>query len=285
MTFLEFVTQHETSIRMGCFVGTFLLVALWEDAAPRRPLAISKMMRWVNNLSLALLSSVVLRLVFPAAAVGVAAFAQTRGWGLLHPFSLPFWLTLVVSIVVMDFVIYLQHRLFHVVPLLWRLHSVHHADLDYDVTTGSRFHPFEILLSMMIKMAAIAALGPPVVAVVFFEVLLNGTAMFNHGNLRIPLNIDRFLRWIMVTPDMHRVHHSIDTTEMNRNFGFNFPCWDRLLGTYQDQPTVTHEAMTLGIPHHSDPKIAVYLIGLLLLPFKNRLVNENTNETNGRTIE
>ena len=255
----EFLMNHEVAIRLGFFFGVFGVMALWELLAPRRALTVSKPVRWVNNLGIVFLNSAILRLIFPAAAVGMAAFAGAQGWGLFNYFSVPLWLAVVVSVVVLDFIIYLQHVMVHAVPALWRLHRVHHADLDFDVTTGARFHPLEIVLSMLIKFATIAVLGPPVLAVVIFEVLLNGTAMFNHANARIPLGVDRILRWFVVTPDMHRVHHSVEDDEANSNFGFNLPWWDRLFGTYRDQPRAGHTAMTIGIHKYRDTKQVAWL--------------------------
>jgi len=204
-------------------------------------------------------------------------FTTAQGWGLLNAIALPNWLAVLVAVVALDFVIWVQHVLFHAVPGLWRLHRVHHADLDYDLTTGARFHPIEIVLSMLIKFATIAALGPPVVAVILFEVILNGMAMFNHANVRLPLGVDRVLRWFVVTPDMHRVHHSIDDDETNSNFGFNLPWWDRLLGTYRDQPRAGHEGMTIGIRDHRDPHRVDRLDGMLVLPFIGKVADYAIN--------
>src|SRR5210317_620583 len=244
MNLNDFVMSNEVPIRLGFFFGIFALMAIWEILAPKRALTVSKAVRWANNLGLVFFNSFILRLVFPAAAVGVAAFAAENGWGLLNYYSLPAMVAVVVSIIAMDFVIYLQHVMVHAVPALWRLHRVHHADLDYDVTTGARFHTVEIILSMLIKFATIVVLGPPVVAVVIFEVVLNATAMFNHGNVSLPGGLDRVLRWFVVTPDMHRVHHSVEDDEANSNFGFNLSCWDRLFATYIAQPDAGHKGMT-----------------------------------------
>ncbi|MDX1698011.1 MAG: sterol desaturase family protein, partial [Thiohalobacterales bacterium] len=211
------------------------------------------------------------RLLFPAAAVGVALYAQSRGWGLLNLLDMPAWLAIVIAVVLLDLAIYVQHFTFHAVPLLWRLHRVHHADLDFDVTTGARFHPIEIILSMLIKFGVIILLGAPVLAVVIFEVLLNATSMFNHGNVRIPRALDRLIRLFIVTPDMHRVHHSHRDYETNSNFGFNLSCWDRLFGTYRDQPVDGHTGMVIGIDTWRDPAHCVRLPGLLLLPFFGRV--------------
>jgi len=263
----EFIRSHEIVIRLGFFLGVFGAMALWETFAPRRTLALRRGLRWANNIALVALNSVVVRLLFPAAAVGVAAVAQAKGWGVFNNVAAPGWVALLASVIALDFVIYLQHVMVHAVPVLWRLHRVHHADLDFDVTTGARFHPVEIVLSMLIKFAAIVLLGAPVVAVVIFEVLLNATAMFNHGNVRIPRALDRALRWLLVTPDMHRVHHSVTADETNSNFGFNLPWWDRLFGTYRDQPREGHAAMAVGIAEYRDPRHCVWLPGLLALPF------------------
>ncbi|MBI3993728.1 MAG: sterol desaturase family protein [Candidatus Lambdaproteobacteria bacterium] len=262
----EFVMTYEAAIRLGCFLGVLSLMALWELLAPRRALSVSRALRWTNNLGIVVLNSLLLRLAFPLAAVGMAALAAERGWGLLHAMEVPFALAVVVAVAALDLAIYLQHVLFHAVPALWRLHRMHHADLDFDVTTGARFHPLEILLSMGIKLAVVAVLGPPVVAVVVFEVLLNATAMFNHSNVRLPLGLDHVLRWLVVTPDMHRVHHSVLSREANSNFGFNLPWWDRLLGTYRAQPEAGHEGMTIGIAQFREPKY-LRLDWLLIQPF------------------
>ncbi len=271
------IMNNEPAIRLGFFFGVFGLIALWEILTPRRSLTVPKALRWANNLGLVLLNTLLLRLLFPAAAVGMAAFATQQGWGLFNYVDLPYGPALVASVVTLDFVIYLQHVIVHAVPLLWRLHRVHHADLDYDVTTGARFHPLEIILSMFIKFATIALLGPPVIAVVIFEVLLNATAMFNHGNEGIPRPIDRALRWLVVTPDMHRVHHSVEDDEANSNFGFNLPWWDRLLGTYRDQPRDGHEGMIIGIHKYRDPKQVDRLPGMLALPFRGRITGYTIN--------
>ena len=267
----EFVMANEKTIRMSIFFGILIVMALWEVVAPRRALTVSKTIRWVNNLGLVFFNSFLLRVIFPAAAVGMATFANANGWGIFNYYEVPFWVTVVASIIIMDFIIYLQHIMVHAVPALWRLHRMHHADLDFDVTTGARFHPLEIILSMLIKFATIVVLGPPVIAVVIFEVVLNATAMFNHSNVRMPLGLDRVLRWIVVTPDMHRVHHSIEDDEANSNFGFSLPWWDRLFGTYRDQPRAGHEGMTIGIRKFREVKQVAWFPGMMLLPFKGKI--------------
>ncbi len=285
MSIQETILDNEVAIRLGFFFGTFAVMAVWEVLAPRRALTVSRALRWVNNLGLVFFNSFVLRLLFPAAAVGMAAFAAEQGWGLLNYYGVPAGLAVPAAIVAMDLVIYLQHVLVHAVPVLWRLHRVHHADPDYDVTTGARFHTLEIILSMLIKFATILVLGPPVVAVVVFEVVLNAMAMFNHGNVRLPGGLDRVLRWLVVTPDMHRVHHSVEDDEANSNFGFNLSCWDRLFGTYRDQPRAGHQGMTIGIHHYRDPKWVTWLPGLLALPFVGRITGYVINRREWRDGE
>jgi len=277
MNLEQTILQHEVGIRLGFFFGVFAVMALWEVLAPRRALTVSKLLRWSNNLGLVFLNTLVLRLLFPAAAVGVAAFAGEHGWGVLNYVQLPFWLAVLLSVVAMDFIIYLQHVLVHAVPTLWRLHRVHHADLDYDITTGARFHTLEIILSMLIKFATIVVLGPPVLAVIIFEVVLNAMAMFNHANVRLPLGLDRVLRLLVVTPDMHRVHHSVEDNEANSNFGFNLSIWDRLFGTYIPQPRDGHLGMTIGIHGYRDPKQVSWLPGILALPFVGRITGYAIN--------
>jgi sterol desaturase/sphingolipid hydroxylase (fatty acid hydroxylase superfamily) len=273
----EFLVQNEISVRLSAFVGILALMAVWELIAPRRPLTVAKSTRWINNLGLVFLNSLILRILFPAAAVGVAVFAAENGWGLLNHWQIPFALAVILAVVAMDLVIYLQHLLVHAAPSLWRLHRVHHADLDYDLTTGARFHPVEIILSMLIKFATILVLGPPVVAVVIFEVVLNAMAMFNHGNVRLPLIIDRFLRLIVVTPDMHRVHHSVEDNEANSNFGFNLSIWDRVFGTYIAQPRLGHKGMSIGIHVYREPRQVTWLPGMLALPFLGKITGYAIN--------
>lgn len=276
MSLINSIAQHEQTIRLSFFLGVLAIMALWEVLAPKRALTVSKALRWSNNLGLVFFNTILLRLIFPAAAVGMAAFAGEQGWGLFNYFQLPLAVSILLSVVIMDLIIYLQHVMVHAVPALWRLHRVHHADLDYDLTTGARFHPLEILLSMLIKFATIVVIGAPVVAVIIFEVVLNAMAMFNHGNVGLPPALDRVLRWFVVTPDMHRVHHSIEDDETNSNFGFNLSWWDRLLGTYRDQPRAGHLGMTIGIRNFRTTRQSSWITGLLLMPF--------TGKVNGYTI-
>ena len=261
------VFAHEPVIRIGVFIGVFALMALWELLAPRRALTVAKSVRWTNNLALVALNTIALRVAFPVAATGLALHATDQGWGLLQQVTLPETLRVVAGVVVLDLAIYFQHVLFHAVPTLWRMHRVHHADLDIDVTTGTRFHTLEIFLSMAIKFAVILALGPPALAVLIFEVVLNAASMFNHANVRIPSSIERVVRWFVVTPDMHRVHHSVLPNETNSNFGFNLSVWDRLFGTYRAQPAKGHTEMTIGLKGFRDPREVDRLAGMLWLPF------------------
>ncbi|MDO9251028.1 MAG: sterol desaturase family protein [Hydrogenophaga sp.] len=280
MNFEQWTLANEPLIRVGFFFGVFALVALWELASPRRALRLTRRQRWTANLGIVLLNTVIVRLLFPAAAVGMAALGVEKGWGLLNNYAVPFWLAVPLAVVAMDFVIWLQHVMVHAVPALWRLHRVHHADLDYDLTTGARFHPLEIVLSMGIKFATIVLLGAPVLAVVVFEVLLSACAMFNHGNIRLPAALDRALRWFLVTPDMHRVHHSVEDDESNSNFGFNLTWWDRLFGTYREQPRAGQLGMTIGIHGHTDPHEVARLPGMLMLPFKGQITDYAINRRN-----
>jgi sterol desaturase/sphingolipid hydroxylase (fatty acid hydroxylase superfamily) len=250
----ESLLQHASLIRLAAFATVFAVMALWELSAPRRPQAVARRWRWPGNLGVVVVDTLLVRLLVPTTAVAVALVATQRGWGPWPAVQAPTWLAVAGSIVLLDMAIYLQHVLFHAVPALWRLHRMHHADLELDVSSGARFHPLEILLSLGIKLAVVAALGAPAVAVLAFEVLLNATSMFNHANVRMPQPLDRVLRWWIVTPDMHRVHHSWHPDETNSNFGFNLSCWDRLFGTYRAQPRDGHTNMTIGIRQFRDPR-------------------------------
>jgi sterol desaturase/sphingolipid hydroxylase (fatty acid hydroxylase superfamily) len=249
----DILLAYEPLVRLVVFAGIFAAMAAWEILAPRREQKLARGTRWPGNIGVVVLDTALVRIVFPTTAVGLALLAEARGWGLFNALELPIWASVPLAVMVLDLAIYLQHVLFHAVPALWRLHRMHHADQEIDVTTGARFHPIEILLSMGIKLGVVAAVGTPAVAVLIFEVLLNATSMFNHSNVLMPARLDRVLRWIVVTPDMHRVHHSIVARETNSNFGFNLPWWDRLFGTYRDQPAAGHGAMTIGIEQFRNP--------------------------------
>ena len=269
MTFNEFALTNEAAIRLTAFFGIFALMAAWEVVAPCRSRLHGRTVRWSANLGLVVFNTVLVRLIFPFAAVAFATLAAQRGWGLLNNIDLPGGLALVLAVVAMDFAIWAQHVMVHAVPVLWRLHQVHHADPDYDVTTGARFHPLEIILSMLIKFAVIAVLGAPAAAVLLFEVLLNATAMFNHGNVKLPAGVDALLRLLLVTPDMHRVHHSTDNAEANSNFGFNLSLWDRLFGTYRPATRLPQESMQIGVTGLTGDPRCVSLTGMLVIPFVN----------------
>ena len=264
---MEAIIDHEPTIRIAVFFGILIGMAIWELAAPRRRVEIPRLVRWSNNLGLVVLDALLVRFLFPVVAVGFAVIAQENGWGLLNQFAMPLWIATILAVLALDFAIYLQHVLFHAVPALWRLHRVHHADLEFDVTTGVRFHPFEILISMAIKLLLILALGPAAIAVLIFEILLNGTALFNHSNVRLSSKLDAALRLFIVTPDMHRIHHSILPSETNSNFGFNLPWWDRALGTSLAQPSAGHAGMTIGVEQFRTRR-DLWLDRLLFQPFR-----------------
>lgn len=245
----EALIVHAGTIRLGAFAAIAALMIGWEFLWPRRSRVVprSRLRRWPSNFGITFLNGALAHLLIPLGAVGVAYAAQRQGWGLLPLLGLPEWADVLIAVVLLDLVIYFQHVLFHAVPTLWRLHRMHHVDLDLDVSSGGRFHTIEILLSALIKMAAVAVLGAPPLAVLLFEIVLNATSMFNHSNAYLPLGLDRVLRWFLVTPDMHRVHHSILRRETNSNFGFNLPWWDRIFGTYRAQPQAGHADMIIGI--------------------------------------
>jgi len=264
-----FLIDNSVLIRLGVFAFVFIVMAIWEKVAPRRALNAPKVTRWFNNLSITFLNSLAVKYVLPITAIGVALLAQTAGYGLLNIMGISSLIGGLIAIMALDLTLYAQHRLFHQVPLFWRLHRMHHTDLDIDVTTGARFHPVEILLSMIIKVAAILLIGAPAWSVLAFEVLLNATSMFNHSNIFLNPGIDRVLRLFVVTPDMHRVHHSVIIHETNSNYGFNFPWWDRLFCSYKDQPARGHDAMTVGLANYRDTKYLT-LPWMFVTPFLKR---------------
>ena len=243
----DFLLNHEPTIRLITFLTVLIGMMVWEVATPRRRQEIPKVLRWTNNLSLVVIDTAILRLAFPVLAVGLAGIAKTNGWGLFNMIDLPLWIAVIFAIMLLDLATYLQHIVFHAVPGLWRLHRMHHSDLEFDATTGLRFHPAEIVVSMTIKLALVLAIGAPAVAVLAFEVILNAASIFNHSNIALSPAMDRVIRLFLVTPDMHRVHHSIEPRETNANFGFSVPWWDRLFGTYLAQPAKGHLEMKIGI--------------------------------------
>ncbi|MFN3233252.1 MAG: sterol desaturase family protein [Alphaproteobacteria bacterium] len=266
----NWLLANEPSIRLGTFVALLVLFIGLQALFPRRRVGRSRPRRWFANLAVSGLNALSLGLVFLLAsvtAVGFAVVSSAQGWGFLNAVGLPLWVEVLIAFLLLDLVIYAQHVAFHHVPLFWRLHRMHHADLDFDVTTGVRFHPIEIVLSMGVKFAAIALIGAPALAVLIFEVMLNGTSLFNHANLKLPGALDRMLRWAVVTPDMHRVHHSVLRDETDSNFGFNLPWWDRLFGTYRAQPVEGHEGMTIGLPIFREED-AQQLPYMLISPFR-----------------
>ena len=255
----------ESALRLAFFFGVFATCGVFEWWAPRRKQ--ERWQRWISNIGVSALNQLTVRLIVPITGVQLASLVEEAGWGLLNWASLPMVPSMLVAVLLLDLVIYVQHRVYHLVPLLWRFHRMHHADTQLDVTTGVRFHPVSILLSALIKLGAICIIGPSALAVLIFEVLLNATSLFNHSNIKIPAILDRTLRLVVVTPDMHRVHHSILNEEMNRNFGFNFPWWDRLLGSYHAQPGMGHEDMQLGLEQFRDAE-EIRLIRMLSQPFR-----------------
>lgn len=280
----ETIFDNEPAIRLTFFFGIFIVMALWELAAPRRELKTSKPVRWLSNLGIVAINTFLVRFLFPTAAVGMAFVAKEGGWGFFNNVEISQWFAIAISVIFLDSVIYFQHVLFHGVPALWRLHRVHHTDLDYDVTTGARFHPIEIILSMLIKLAVVIAIGAPPVAVLLFEIILNGTAMFNHSNVRLPIAIDQVLRGIIVTPDMHRVHHSVEDHEANSNFGFALSVWDHAFGTYLAQPEKGHLDMEIGIHGFRDPA-KLTLPHMLTLPFVGKVTGYAINRRTWEKID
>jgi sterol desaturase/sphingolipid hydroxylase (fatty acid hydroxylase superfamily) len=261
--------ENEETIRLGVFLGTLVVLAVLEGLAPRRVLKTPKPARWFANLGIIALCTLAARFLLPVLPAAFAVICQKEGWGLLNYFQVPFGAAVFIGVVLFDFFIYIQHALFHHLPALWRLHGVHHTDLDIDVTTGIRFHPVETLLSMGIKLGLVYLFGPPALSVILFEIILNSTSMFSHSNLKLPLAMDRVLRLLVVTPDMHRVHHSVIIREHNSNFGFNLSIWDRLFGTYRAQPEKGHEGMVIGLANFRDPS-RLNLLQILVLPFTYR---------------
>lgn len=256
-------------IRLLLFLIAVITLTSWEFLSPRRNRNHSRKSRWVGNYIVSLLDIGVLRLVFPIVAVGTAMFAAEKGWGILNMTAIPDYLAVIISVIVLDFVVYIQHVMFHAIPLLWRIHMMHHTDLDLDLTSGLRFHPFEHILSMILKMSAVALLGAPVLGVMIFEIGLNVVSMFNHSNVYMPIWLDRIIRKVIVTPDMHRVHHSVRIKETNSNFGFNLSWWDYLLGTYKDQPADGHQKMTIGHALHRENNV-LSLWTMLKIPFTGK---------------
>jgi len=269
MNFGTIILENENIFRMSIFFGLLIIMGVWELLAPRKVPKISKSYRWLNNLGLVFFNGFILKVIFPVASTGMAIIASNNNWGILHYYEIPTLISLIIFIVIMDLIIYFQHVMVHAVPLFWQLHKVHHIDLDYDTSTGARFHTLEILLSFMIKLIAIILLGPSVIAVIIFEVILNAMAMFNHGNVGLPNWLDKVLRYVIVTPDMHRIHHSIEEDETNSNFGFSISLWDRIFGTYKNDARLSQEDLIIGIKGYNEIKQTNNVLGMLLIPFKD----------------
>ena len=247
--------ENEAFIRLGIFIGLFALLAVTEALAPRRIRTQPRSTRWVTNWAITVLNTLALRalaVALPLLAVGAALDAQDNGWGLMNGFSIPLWLGVIITVLIFDLAIWVQHLITHKIPVLWRFHRMHHADRDIDVTTAIRFHPVEIAFSMLLKIGLVYLIGPPAVGIIVFEVVLNGTAMFNHANIRLPLGLDKVIRMFLVTPDMHRVHHSDQRAEHDSNYGFALSIWDRIFGTYVAQPKEGHDNMTIGLQWQDD---------------------------------
>jgi len=271
----DFLLNHEPTIRLITFLAVLIGMMVWEVATPRRRQEIPRVLRWTNNLSLVVIDTAILRLTFPVLAVGLAGIAEANGWGLFNVVDLPLWVAVIAAILMLDLAIYLQHIVFHAVPGLWRLHRMHHADLEFDATTGLRFHPVEIVLSMAVKLVLVVAIGAPAVAVLAFEVILNAASIFNHSNISLPPAVDRVMRLFLVTPDMHRVHHSVEPRETNSNFGFSVPWWDRMFGTYLAQPAKGHLGMEIGIEQFRTPR-ELWLDRMLVQPLRGLASREAT---------
>ncbi len=262
----DFLDTYETVIRLGLFVGVFALMGALEALFPRKSRTQPRLKRWATNLGIVVTYSVFVRVLFPVAAMGTALYAASKGWGLLNVLDLPLWANLVISVVLLDFAVYWQHVASHKIPLIWVFHKMHHADRDIDVSTGARFHPVEIAASMLYKMLVILLVGPAVVAVFVFELILSASAMFNHANVKLPLWLDKTVRVLFVTPDMHRVHHSVIRKETDSNYGFFLSLWDRLFGSYIDQPKGGHDGVTIGLtPHQNNQPSNIFWC--LWLPF------------------
>ncbi len=270
----EWISSNEVFLRISIFSAIFLLMVAWETYAPFRQLKVAKPRRWLNNISLIVFNTLLLRAIFPIAAVGISVIAEKNGWGILNNVGWHPVISIVFAILILDIVIYAQHVVMHAVPFLWRLHKVHHADLDFDLTTGLRFHPLEIIFSMLVKFAFIIILGAPVLSVIIFEIILNGMSIFNHSNIQLPKTIDKLARWFFVTPDMHRIHHSIENRESNANFCFNFSFWDRLFNTYCENPANNQRNMIVGIVDFRQQIDVVNFFGMLFLPFRKAKKNK-----------
>ncbi|RUO55627.1 sterol desaturase family protein [Pseudidiomarina homiensis] len=258
----------ELGWRLGCFVGVLALMLLWEYWQPKRSATLPARKRWPANLGIVVINTLTLRLLIPAGAIGAAVWSQESSFGLLQQTSLPLWLITVIGFLILDCAIYWQHRLFHRIPLLWRVHRMHHADTDFDTTTGLRFHPVEILLSMLIKIGVVVTFGIAPMTVLIFEIILNATSLFNHGNVALPRRLERPVRALIVTQEMHRIHHSQIPRETDSNFSFNLSIWDRLFGTYNALPTKGSDGIEIGLKEYPAGQDSTKLSYLLAIPFR-----------------
>jgi len=277
----ELIFQYESYIRLGSFLGLFILLMAWEVASPKRKLLQLRRFRWFSNIGLIVTSSILIRFIIPTAAVGVALLAEKDNLGFLNYFDLSTTAHFIIAFILMDLAIYFQHVMFHALPMFWRFHRVHHSDLDCDISTGLRFHPFEMIISILFKFVIIISIGAPVIAVVCFEIILNAASMFTHSNIKIPANLEKLVRWIVVTPDMHRIHHSVNENETNSNFGFFISVWDRLFGTYINEPKEGQQNMEIGLHSFRQAKWQ-NLRWLIYLPFVSSI---NDYAINKRTME
>jgi len=264
----QYIILNESLIRISFFITILLLMSYFEYTIPRKKLLLSKFRRWSNNISIVLINSLLLKLIFASSAISISIYTTKEHIGLLNLIEIPFFFSVVLSIILLDLIIYIQHRLFHEINFFWKFHKVHHSDMDYDVTTGFRFHPIEILISMLIKIVSIFILGVPVFAVVVFEVILSSLALFNHSNIKLPKKLDKNLRYLLVTPDIHRIHHSIYNNELNSNYGFNLSLWDRIFKSYTNKPKDNYKKMTIGLKEFNNKTETVSILSILTLPFK-----------------
>lgn len=265
--------MSETAWRLSVFLGVLILMMLWEYASPKRKSRYSRKQRWPANLGIVVIDTVLLRIIAPVGLTGIGLWAANNGWGLFNMTmtnSLPFWITVVMSVIALDIAIYWQHRLFHRVPLLWRLHRVHHADPDFDVTTGLRFHPAEIVLSFFIKAATVIALGAPALAVIIFEIVLNACSLFNHGNVALPKPLEKVVRKILITQELHRIHHSVEKEETNSNYGFSVSWWDHLFKSFTAEPKAGSDDIDIGLKEYRDQTVTTKILGVLKIPFTRK---------------
>ncbi len=268
--FNEYIIANEPIIRLSFFVSILLLMSLFEYIIPKKELLLSKFKRWSNNISIIVVNSFLLKFIFASSIITISIYTTENKIGLLNLFEISFFFSVILSIILLDLIIYFQHRLFHKIDFFWKFHKVHHSDMDFDVTTGLRFHPIEIIISMLIKMISVFIIGVPIIAIVIFEIILSSLSMFNHSNIKLPAILDKRLRYFIVTPDMHRIHHSIHNEELNSNYGFNISLWDRIFSSYTNKPKNGYEKMTIGLKEFYDENKTVSILNILSLPFRKK---------------